>query len=224
MRIDPIAKASALLAACAALAAPASAAAQQSGGLGYGEEAVASLQVRAATMLNRTLTMAGNVSGAQNGEAIFVQRLLADRRWETIATTSAAADGSFKTSWRANRAGRHTLRAVTASGASATATAAAAQATGRVTVYRSAIATWFGPGFYGKKTACGQTLTKRTVGVAHKTLPCGTQVELYYKGRTITVPVVDRGPYAEGRTWDLTKAAADQLGFRTMGRLGAVRL
>ncbi len=224
MRIDPIAKASALLAACAALVAPACAAAQTPGGLGYGEEAAPSLQVRAATMLNRTLTFSGNVPGAQGGEAILVQRLLADRRWETIATTTAAADGGFKTSWRANRAGRHTLRAVTASAASATATAAAAQATGRVTVYRSAIATWYGPGFYGKKTACGQKLTKQTVGVAHKTLPCGTRVELYYKGRAITVPVIDRGPFPEGRTWDLTKAAADLLGFSATGRLGAVRL
>jgi rare lipoprotein A (peptidoglycan hydrolase) len=224
LRIDPIAKASALLTACAALVVPASAAAQKSGGLGYGEEAAPSLQVRTATMLNRTLNISGSVADAQNGEAIVVQRLLADRRWETIATTSAALDGSFKTIWRANRAGRHTLRAVTASGASATATAAATQATGRVTVYRSAIATWFGPGFYGKKTACGQKLTKQTVGVAHKTLPCGTQVELYYKGRAITVPVIDRGPYAEGRTWDLTKAAADLLGFSATGRLGAVRL
>jgi len=222
LRFHPIAKASALLAACLPCAAPTYA--QTPGGLGYGQEAADSLRVRAATMLNRTLQISGSVADAQTGETVFVQRLLADRRWETIATTSADADSSFQTSWRANRAGRHTLRALTASAASATATAATALATGRVTVYRSAIATWFGPGFYGKKTACGQKLTKQTLGVAHKTLPCGTQVELYYKGRTITAPVIDRGPYAKGRTWDLTKAAADALGFSDTGRIGAVRL
>ena len=63
---------------------------------------------------------------------------------------------------------------------------------------------WYGPGFYGKRTACGYALTKTLLGVAHKTLPCGTKVTFSWKGRTITVPVVDRGPYVSGRQWDLT--------------------
>src|SRR5947208_2000480 len=58
-----------------------------------------------------------------------------------------------------------------------------------------ALATWFGPGFYGQRTACGQTLTPAVVGVANRTLPCGTLVRFGYKGRTATVPVIDRGPY-----------------------------
>jgi rare lipoprotein A (RlpA)-like double-psi beta-barrel protein len=70
---------------------------------------------------------------------------------------------------------------------------------------------WFGPGFYGNGTACGQTMTKTLVGVAHRTLPCGTLVTFRYKGRTVTVPVVDRGPYVAGRTWDLTKGACTLL-------------
>ena len=49
-------------------------------------------------------------------------------------------------------------------------------------VHTSAIATWFGPGFYGKKTACGQTLTPAVVGVANRTLPCGTLVKVNYRG------------------------------------------
>jgi len=65
---------------------------------------------------------------------------------------------------------------------------------------------WYGPGFYGHRTACGQTLTKGLLGVAHKTLPCGTRVTFRNpsNGRTITVRVVDRGPYVAGRQWDLT--------------------
>jgi hypothetical protein len=75
------------------------------------------------------------------------------------------------------------------------------------------VATWYGPGFWGNRTACGQTLKRRTVGVAHKTLPCGTKVTLRYKGRFLRTRVIDRGPYAHGATWDLTKRAAKKLRF-----------
>lgn len=73
------------------------------------------------------------------------------------------------------------------------------------------IATWFGPGFYGKQTACGQTMSPVIVGVANRTLPCGTLVLVNYKGHQLTVPVIDRGPYAHGATWDLTWGAASAL-------------
>ena len=82
------------------------------------------------------------------------------------------------------------------------------------------MATWYGAGFYGNTTACGQELTKDLLGVAHKSLPCGTPVELSFNGRRIVVPVVDRGPYAKGM-WDLTSAAAAQLGFTQTERIGA---
>jgi rare lipoprotein A (peptidoglycan hydrolase) len=64
---------------------------------------------------------------------------------------------------------------------------------------------WYGPGFYGSGTACGQKLTKELVGVAHRTLPCGTMVTFRYKGTTVSAPVIDRGPYVGGRTWDMSK-------------------
>lgn len=74
------------------------------------------------------------------------------------------------------------------------------------------IATWFGPGFYGQQTACGQTMTPVIVGVASRTLPCGTLVLVNYKGHRLTIPVIDRGPYAHnGATWDLTWGAASAL-------------
>jgi rare lipoprotein A (peptidoglycan hydrolase) len=73
------------------------------------------------------------------------------------------------------------------------------------------IATWFGPGFYGKQTACGQTMSPVIVGVANRTLPCGTLVLVNYKGHQLTVPVIDRGPYGHGATWDLTWGAASAL-------------
>ena len=68
---------------------------------------------------------------------------------------------------------------------------------------------WYGPGLYGNGTACGFKMTKALVGVAHRTLPCGTMVTFrnVKTGASITVPVVDRGPYVSGRTWDLTRGA-----------------
>ena len=76
---------------------------------------------------------------------------------------------------------------------------------------RSAVATWYGPGFYGKRTACGKRLTRRTIGVAHKKLPCGTKVTLKYRGRYVRARVIDRGPYRKGTRWDLTGATAKKL-------------
>ena len=74
------------------------------------------------------------------------------------------------------------------------------------------IASWYGPGFYGNRTACGQTYTPEIIGVAHRTLPCGTLVVLEYRGRTMTVPVIDRGPYIAGRTLDLSAATKIAMG------------
>jgi rare lipoprotein A (peptidoglycan hydrolase) len=84
---------------------------------------------------------------------------------------------------------------------------------------KTALATWFGPGFYGQHTACGQTLTPATVGVANRKLPCGTLVKVTYDGQGLTVPVVDRGPYANGADWDLTAAAAQSLGIEETVRI-----
>lgn len=63
---------------------------------------------------------------------------------------------------------------------------------------------WYGPGFYGKRTACGYAMTQSLVGVANRTLPCGTLIQFRSNGRTVIAPVVDRGPYVDGRRWDMT--------------------
>ena len=72
-------------------------------------------------------------------------------------------------------------------------------------------ASFYGPGFYGKRTACGLAYTTELMGVAHRTLACGTRVQFRFAGRVITVPVIDRGPYVVGRTWDLSGAACRAL-------------
>ncbi len=83
--------------------------------------------------------------------------------------------------------------------------------------FRSAGASWYGPGFYGNGTACGQTLRATTVGVAHRSLPCGTMVKFVYEGNAVIAPVIDRGPFVKGRAWDLTAAASEALGFDGAG-------
>jgi rare lipoprotein A len=99
-------------------------------------------------------------------------------------------------------------------GAAAPSGKIASQTAARPKVRPIALATWFGPGFYGKQTACGQTLTPAVVGVANRTLPCGTLVKVTYGSHTVTLPVLDRGPYGHiGADWDLTAGAAEALGI-----------
>lgn len=84
-------------------------------------------------------------------------------------------------------------------------------------------ASWYGPGLYGNGTACGKvTLRPNTIGLAHKNLPCGTRVLIGYRGKFVIAPVIDRGPYIAGRTWDLTAAAAEAIGLTSAG-VGRVR-
>jgi rare lipoprotein A (RlpA)-like double-psi beta-barrel protein len=80
---------------------------------------------------------------------------------------------------------------------------------------------WYGPGFYGNRTACGVAMTESLVGVAHRTLPCGTKITFRNpaNGRVVTMPVVDRGPYVDGRDWDLTGGACLKLGHCYTGTI-----
>ena len=82
-----------------------------------------------------------------------------------------------------------------------------------ITGWHTAKASWYGPGFYGNQTADGTLYTETILLVAHKTLPLGTKVAISYNGRTVVVPVKDRGPYIEGRDFDLSNGLATALGF-----------
>jgi len=108
----------------------------------------------------------------------------------------------------------------TSPGGAAAPTSVGAGSRAKARVHTSGIATWFGPGFYGNKTACGQTLTPNVVGVANRTLPCGTLVKVGYAGHTLILPVLDRGPYSHiGADWDLTAGAAEALGITETVRI-----
>lgn len=88
----------------------------------------------------------------------------------------------------------------------------------RSTPLHEAVASWYGPSS-GTSLACGGELASSTVGVANKTLRCGTRVRvcLNRSGPCINVTVVDRGPYVEGREYDLTEATARRIGFMARG-------
>jgi len=82
-------------------------------------------------------------------------------------------------------------------------------------------ATYYGPGLYGNRTACGFVLRHRTRGVAHRSLPCGTRVPVYRNGLIAIFPVIDRGPHTRGVQLDLTQAAAGKLGMSTTSAVRA---
>ena len=103
----------------------------------------------------------------------------------------------------------------------------------RLWVYKPSLTTWYGPGFFGNKTACGQRLRRNTVGVAHRKLPCGTDVHVFYKGATITLDVIDRGPFygrelgSDTGSWGahrLRRQGAARVPGRSLIRLEAVAL
>jgi rare lipoprotein A (peptidoglycan hydrolase) len=94
---------------------------------------------------------------------------------------------------------------------------------GRLNAYRSASASWYGPGLYGNHLGCGGHLTPGKLGVAHKSLPCGSKVTLRKGSRTVRVRVIDRGPYVGGREFDLTAATARRLNFHGHGAILTTR-
>jgi hypothetical protein len=101
--------------------------------------------------------------------------------------------------------------------------AAPAARSGPVGEGTTVLASWYGPGLYGNRTACGQLYTTSIQGVAHRTLPCGTQVTLAYAGNVVTVPVIDRGPFIAGREFDLSNATRIALGCPDLCRLQWIR-
>jgi rare lipoprotein A len=176
-------------------------------------------------LVGKVAVFRGSLPG-DAGRTVTIERLDAETgEWIPMATARIGPDGAYLARWRADVAGRLTTRVSVARPPEAGAAfALAAPLETTMTVYRPATATWYGPGFYGRTTACGLKMTRKLLGVAHRKLPCGTQVAFTYKGNAITVPVVDRGPFKRGRRWDLTSAAATALDFAYTDRLGAVRV
>lgn len=109
------------------------------------------------------------------------------------------------------------LRSSSSGSASGSASSSTSGSTVSGTGWRSAAASWYGPGFYGSTMASGQILTENSMVVAHRTLAFGTRIEFSYHGRTCVAVVMDRGPYSSGRTFDLGPGTAKALGFSGVG-------
>jgi rare lipoprotein A (peptidoglycan hydrolase) len=170
-------------------------------------------------LAGRSARVRGKIAPAKAGRKVTLQ-VRTRKGWKTAKRGITRAGGRFRMKWKAPAAGRYRLR-VRFRG-DRTATAASAKSW-RVNAYRASRASWYGPGLYGNKLGCGGTLSAGTVGVAHKSLPCGTKVTFRYGGRSVAARVVDRGPYVGGREWDLTPGLKQKLGFPSTGTVLTTR-
>jgi rare lipoprotein A len=161
-------------------------------------------------------TVAGTLGEGGAGASITLQAKIGGR-WRTRASALAGAHGRFFLAFRARSLGSAPVRlrssadgAISAFPPAGCIGACAPSAQLASTRRRAQIRP-------RGTTACGIDLTPQTLGVANRTLPCGTLVTLHYGTRTIRVPVIDRGPFVEGREYDLTEATKDALDFPSLG-------
>ena len=174
-------------------------------------------------LLSWQVKFSGTAPSRFAGRTIQIQRTAqpGSRSWVPAAQATIAHGGSWVVDWTANQSGRLSFRAILLR-RQTTASAAATSPSLPVTVYRLSRASWYGPGFFGHRTACGETLRKTTLGVANRSLKCGAKVSVYYNGHAITVPVIDRGPYTRGVYWDLTQATAQALKMTETTHVGTL--
>ncbi len=190
------------------------------------------LRIAAMGVWRHPLAIAGTAPSSRSGVTVLIEASPATRasNWIPVATAVISPTGGFATVWSPTIKGEVSLRAVlgaevgaagsTSGGSGLPATGAATTASDLVTtptlqipIFRNARATFYGPGFWGHLTACGERLRPQMLGVASRTLKCGTRVTIFFRGRELTVPVIDRGPFANHARWDLTAATATALGI-----------
>ena len=144
------------------------------------------------------------------GQEVQLQAL-GERGWRTLAHTRTGANGRFRLRYLPRETASEQVRLRFGGDAG---DLPAHRRLGALNVYHLAEASWYGG---------GGELTSTTMGVANKTLPCGTEVTLRYDGRTVRVAVIDRGPYVAGREFDLTEATKHALGFGGVGEVWSTR-
>lgn len=157
----------------------------------------------------------GKVGPRRAGRTVVLQ---ARRKsgWGTVDRVKTRRGGRFSAMWRPKGVGSYDLRVRTGT----TNRPVTRRIRGGVNVLRPAQASWYGG---GGALACGGQLSSGTLGVANKTLPCGSRVRLNYRGRSVTVRVIDRGPFAGNREFDLTAATKRRLHFGDVGVVWASR-
>jgi peptidoglycan lytic transglycosylase len=155
-----------------------------------------------------------NVAGATTPGQAVALKVWRRGRWRTLDRDRAASSGRFVLRVRVRR---------TLDAPARVRVGRASRRVGRLNVYRFAHASWYGPGLYGNRLGCGGRLAPGRLGVAHKSLPCGSRVTLRHRGRSVRVRVIDRGPYVGAREFDLTAATARKLSFSGHGAIQVTR-
>ncbi|HEV2769453.1 MAG TPA: septal ring lytic transglycosylase RlpA family protein [Solirubrobacteraceae bacterium] len=162
-------------------------------------------------------SLRGTLRPGWEGREVTLQRDDGDG-WVTLDTATTREDGRYLLRHRRSQPGAVRVRVVFSGDQ---ANSPATQHAGFMAFQRPVRASWYGPGFYGRRTACGRTMSPDIEGVAHRRLACGTLVTLRHGDDTVTVPVIDRGPYAGNRELDLARATKRDLGFGSTGRVWA---
>ncbi|MDQ6834724.1 MAG: septal ring lytic transglycosylase RlpA family protein [Actinomycetota bacterium] len=159
------------------------------------------------------MVVRGHLMPARGGRPVRVQGHFASG-WRTLGRGRTGPAGGFRIRASAVGAVNRRLRVLFLGDR---ANARSVHAAGRVTAYRQDLASWYND---GGNTACG---FHAGLGVANRTLACGTKVRFYNGGRTVTATVDDRGPYVGGRNWDLNQSTASALGFGGVGTIWVAR-
>lgn len=186
-------------------------------GLSFASPSPTRLRARienSAVLIGHDALVRGSLSSSRPaltaGRQVKLQ-LLRSRGWYTVSRARTGRGGGFSLRYAPQALDADHLRVLYSGDANLL---ASRERVGTVTAFRLAVASWYGG---GGPLACGGWLTSSTLGVANKTLPCGTMVTLRFGGRSVRVPVVDRGPFVPGREFDLTEATRNALGFSGVG-------
>ena len=155
----------------------------------------------------RPVYVGGKLLPARAGRRVRLQGHGA-HGWRTLSTRHTGARGGYRLRVAPGAADGQRLRVVFSGDRR---NGPVMRPAGRITVLHPALASWYED---GGNTACG---FHAGLGVANRTVPCGTKVMLRYGNRTVTAVVDDRGPYAGGRDWDLNQNTASALGFAGVG-------
>jgi len=161
-------------------------------------------------------SVAGALRPKLGGRTVELQRL-GRHGWQTLTHATTGARGRFILRYTPHHLLSERVRVLFVGDSR---DLRARRRLGHLRSYRIAGASWYGG---GGSLACGGQLTGTTMGVANKTLPCGTLVTLRYGRHEVSVPVVDRGPYVSGREFDLTEATKRALGFEGVGEVWSTR-
>lgn len=161
---------------------------------------------------------AEQAKGQQDATVTEIQEATQDSSSDSSAQTSTQAQETSSQSQQQDTSSQSSAPQASAPASSSSSSSSAAPAAS----YNYVEASMYGEGdglMYGT-TASGDTLTPTSMGVAMKTMPLGTIIEITYNGRTVTAVVNDRGPYSGNRQIDMQPAVASALGFSGVGTVG----